>query len=52
VFPYLLVALMAYGGASVVYSLGTEVTRAYGAAPWTDERAREWCDRHQPAAAS
>ncbi len=29
VFPYLLVALMAYVGASVVYGLGKEVTRAY-----------------------
>jgi eukaryotic-like serine/threonine-protein kinase len=29
VFPYLLVALMAYVGACVVYGLGKEVTRAY-----------------------
>jgi hypothetical protein len=28
VFPYLLVVVMAYGGARVVYSLGTEVSRA------------------------
>ena len=28
VFPYVLVVIMAYVGARVVYSLGTEVTRA------------------------